>query len=200
MLYNLVKILFQLLCRCLFRVRISGRENIPANGPVILASNHLSLLDPPLLGSYATRRVRFMAKEELFANPLLGTIIKELGAFPVRRASADRQAIKTGLAILDEGGVMAIFPEGTRSLSGEVGKAMPGVLMLAAKSGAAIVPVAISGTNQLSAHNWFPRFSIRFGVPYNLPDVNNRRELDEQGEVLMGKIRSLRQAELPQDK
>ena len=200
MFYSLVRRFFQFVFTLFFRARVSGVENIPANGPVILASNHLSLIDPPLVGAFSTRPARFMAKEELFAHPLFGTIIKALGAFPVRRASADRQAIKNGLAILDEGGVMAIFPEGTRSLNGEVGKAMPGVLMLAAKSGAAIVPIALGGTNLISRQNWFPRVSIRFGIPYQLPEVNNRHELDEQGDILMEKIRCLKQAELVRDK
>ncbi len=195
MLYSVCKALFIFLFRVFFRLRIRGSENVPAQGAVILASNHLSLIDPPLIGCASPRRVRFMAKEELFAYPVFGTIIKELGAFPVRRGSADRQAIKTGLTILDEGGVMAIFPEGTRSKNGELGKAMPGILMLAAKSGAAIVPIALSGTNKLSARNWFPRFSIRFGIPYQLPEVFSRQELDEQGAVLMEKIRCLQLAE-----
>ena len=193
MLYSVVKVFFQLLFRLCFRVQVTGVENIPDQGAVVLASNHLSLVDPPLIGSFANRRVRFMAKEELFGYPVFGTIIKELGAFPVRRGSADRRAIQTALAILDEGGIMAIFPEGTRSRSGEVGKALPGALMLAAKSGAAIVPVAVTGTNELSSHKWFPRFSITYGLPYQLPEVNSRQELDAQGEVLMGKIRRLKE-------
>ncbi len=195
MLYSLCKTLFFIVFRLFFRLRVEGVENIPAQGAVLLASNHLSLLDPPLIGSVSPRRVRFMAKEELFAYPVFGTIIKELGAFPVRRGSGDRQAIKTGLTILDEGGAMAMFPEGTRSKTGELGKAMPGALMLAAKSGAAIVPIALSGTDKLGRDNWFPRFAIRFGAPYQLPEVFSRQELDEQGAVLMEKIRDLQLAQ-----
>lgn len=193
MLYSVVKAFFRVLFRLCFRVQVTGKENIPAKGAVVLASNHLSLIDPPLVGTFANRRVRFMAKEELFAYPVFGTIIKELGAFSVRRGSADRRAIQTALTILDEGGIMAIFPEGTRSRSGEVGKALPGALMLAAKSGAAIVPVAVTGTNELSSHNWFPRFSVAYGLPYQLPEVNNRQELDAEGDALMEKIRRLKE-------
>ena len=195
MFYKACQRLFYCIFRLFFRLQIHGTENIPQHGSIILASNHLSLIDPPLIGCALRRPVRFMAKEELFAYPLFGTIIKELGAFPVRRGSADRQAIKMGLSILDEGGAMAMFPEGTRSKNGELGKPMPGVLMLAAKSGATIVPVALRGTNELSFHNWFPRFFIRFGTPYQLPDVFSRQELDEQGVVLMEKIRQLQLAE-----
>ena len=90
---------------------------------------------------------------------------------------------------------MAMFPEGTRSKTGELGKAMPGALMLAAKSGAAIVPIALSGTDKLGRDNWFPRFAIRFGAPYQLPEVFSRQELDEQGAALMEKIRDLQLAQ-----
>ena len=93
MIYTLVKNLFKILFTIFLRLKVEGTENIPKDGPLVIASNHLSLLDPPVLGTAATRKVHFMAKEELFV-PVLGTIYKILGAFPVRRGGADRAAIK----------------------------------------------------------------------------------------------------------
>ena len=121
MIYTLVKNLFKILFTIFLRLKVEGTENIPKDGPLVIASNHLSLLDPPVLGTAATRKVHFMAKEELFV-PVLGTIYKILGAFPVRRGGADRAAIKHGIDILESGQVLAIFPEGTRSKTGELGE------------------------------------------------------------------------------
>ena len=112
MIYTLVKNLFKILFTIFLRLKVEGTENIPKDGPLVIASNHLSLLDPPVLGTAATRKGHFMAKEELFV-PVLGTIYKILGAFPVRRGGADRAAIKHGIDILESGQVLAIFPEGT---------------------------------------------------------------------------------------
>lgn len=142
MIYTLVKNLFKILFTIFLRLKVEGTENIPKDGPLVIASNHLSLLDPPVLGTAATRKVHFMAKEELFV-PVLGTIYKILGAFPVRRGGADRAAIKHGIDILESGQVLAIFPEGTRSKTGELGKAQPGALMMASKAKATIVPACI---------------------------------------------------------
>ena len=99
MIYTVVKNLLKILFRIFLRLRIEGAENIPKDGPLVIACNHLSLLDPPVLGTAATRKVHFMAKEELFV-PVLGDIYRLLGAFPVRRGGADRAAIKHGIDIL----------------------------------------------------------------------------------------------------
>lgn len=107
MIYTLVKNLFKILFTIFLRLKVEGTENIPKDAPLVIASNHLSLLDPPVLGTAATRKVHFMAKEELFV-PVLGTIYKILGAFPVRRGGADRAAIKHGIDILESGQVLAI--------------------------------------------------------------------------------------------
>ena len=121
MIYTVVKNLLKILFRIFLRLRIEGAENIPKDGPLVIACNHLSLLDPPVLGTAATRKVHFMAKEELFV-PVLGDIYRLLGAFPVRRGGADRAAIKHGIDILESNQVLAIFPEGTRSKTGELAR------------------------------------------------------------------------------
>ena len=143
MLYNIfhatVKFILKVLFTIFLRMDVKGEENVPMNGPVVLACNHISLLDPPVLGTAAPRKVQFMAKAELFV-PVLGTIYKLLGAFPVKRGGNDKAAIKYGIDLLKSDGVLAIFPEGTRSRTGELGKAAPGEFMMASKALAPIVP------------------------------------------------------------
>ena len=107
MFYSFLKVVLYVLAKVILRLEISGTENIPQNGPVVIASNHLSLLDPPIIGVAATRKIHFMAKQELFV-PVLGSIYRTLGAFPVRRGAADRNAIKYGIDLLLADKVLAI--------------------------------------------------------------------------------------------
>ena len=139
-LYGFCEIIFPWIFKIWLRWEVFGRENIPAEGPVVIAANHLSLLDPPVLGAAATRKVHFMAKSELFKPAWFGALIRKLGAFPVRRGAMDRDAIKTGLTILKENKVLAVFPEGTRSKTGELGRAGGGAFMMAVERKATIVP------------------------------------------------------------
>ena len=111
--YRFVQLLFSILFRIIYRLRVIGRENIPRKGPVVIACNHVSLLDPPMVGTASSRPVHFMAKSELFV-PVLGTLYKSLGAFPVHRGAGDAHAIRTALTILKHQEVLGIFPEGHR--------------------------------------------------------------------------------------
>ena len=163
MLYDFLKVTLAPIIWACYRMEIKGAENIPDSGAVIIASNHVSNLDPLLLGSVVPRRLHFMAKEELFKNPVLGWICRTLGAFPVRRGASDRNAIKKAFDILKEGKMLAIFPEGTRSKDGVLRHLAPGTMLIAAKSDATLVPVAIKG--QASWRNPFPKITIRFGKP-----------------------------------
>ncbi|KLU60535.1 1-acyl-sn-glycerol-3-phosphate acyltransferase [Peptococcaceae bacterium CEB3] len=129
--------------------KIEGLENIPKKGPVILAVNHISNWDPVLVGCGLNRQVSYMAKEELFSVPFLGWAIGKVGAFPVNRAQADTGAIRQALAILKEDRVLGLFPEGTRSKTGDVQKALPGVVLIMDRSKAPVVPVKVRGTNRL---------------------------------------------------
>lgn len=192
MFYAVTKLIFQMLFKILLRMEVSGRENIPDKGPLVIASNHLSLLDPPVLGTAATRKVHFMAKQELFV-PILGDIYKALGAFPVRRGGADRSAIKHGLEILQRGDVLAIFPEGTRSKTGKLGKAEPGALMLAGKSQAAIVPACVVGTDIKRCGKLWPKVKVVFGKPMYFPadQTVNKEVLKELTDELMRRIAEL---------
>ena len=196
MIYTVVKYLLKMLFQIFLRLRIEGEENIPKDGPLVIACNHLSLLDPPVLGTAATRKVHFMAKEELFM-PVLGDIYRLLGAFPVRRGGADRAAIKHGIDILESNKVLAIFPEGTRSKTGELGKAQPGALMMASKTKATIVPACIIGTDYKRHGRIWPKVTVRFGKPMPFPEgaAVNKEFLHAMTEELMQHIARLQAGE-----
>jgi 1-acyl-sn-glycerol-3-phosphate acyltransferase len=170
--------------RLLFRIKVEGLENIPRTGGIILCSNHIRAHDPPLLGMLAPRPVRFMAKEELFKVPVVGWfVLHGGGAFPVKRGTADRGALKQSLGVLAQGGCFGIFPEGTRSTTGKMSKLEPGTAYLALKSGATVIPVAFSGTYAL-----FSRLLIRFGKPIDLSAFSGHKltseTLETAGEVI----------------
>lgn len=130
-------------------IQVSGAENIPADGPVILAPNHRAHVDPPYLALICPRQIYFMGKEELFHVPILRQIITRVGAFPVRRGAADRAALRHAVDLLKAGGVVLIFPEGTRSEDGRLGTAEKGFALIARQANAVIVPVAIEGTERM---------------------------------------------------
>ncbi len=132
-----------------FRVKVSGTEHIPGEGPVIVAPNHKNFLDAFFIGIATRRHVRFMAKVELFKGPV-GRLFLRLGAFPVRRGGADAQAIETARAILSAGRLVVVFPEGTRVEAPDaLGSPHHGAGRLALETGAPIVPAAITGTSHL---------------------------------------------------
>lgn len=199
-LYGFCEIIFPWIFKIWLRWEVSGRENIPADGPVVIAANHLSLLDPPVLGAAATRKVHFMAKSELFKPAWFGALIRKLGAFPVRRGAMDRDAIKTGLTILKENKVLAVFPEGTRSKTGELGRAGGGAFMMAVKRKAKIVPAYIYGTD-LKRHPGWPKVRVIFGKPMEYdPDMGTGREsLDELGASWKEEVLKLRKAVAVED-
>jgi 1-acyl-sn-glycerol-3-phosphate acyltransferase len=175
--YELLRVCFTILFSLLFRWKTVGTENIPAGG-VIIAANHISLWDPPAVGTAIPgRRIHFMAKEELFANRMFGWIITKLGAFPVKRGAADRTAIRTALHLLETGHILGIFPEGTRSKNGKLGNPEPGLALLALKAGVPVIPTAIIGTDKIySSGCLFPKFKVIFGKPLLLNRDNNSKE------------------------
>ncbi len=146
------------------RLRRSGVENVPAAGPVLIVCNHLSLWDPPFVGASARpRRVHFMAKSELFRVRAFGWLIGRVGAFPVERGGMDRDAIRTARQILARGDAMVMFPEGTRSLSGNLRPFFPGAGLMALEPGVTVVPAAVWG----SQHRFGP-VRVVFGKPVDL--------------------------------
>lgn len=148
-LYALVRLLVTPLLRLWFRVRISDAENIPPDGAAIIAPNHKSFLDAFFFAIATPRHVRYMAKTELFRGPL-GWLFPRLGAFPVRRSEADTEAIETARLILEQGGLLVMFPEGTRVEEPDaLGSPHHGAGRLALETGASVIPAAISGTGHL---------------------------------------------------
>ena len=198
MMYHLVfwplVAIFWLLFRLLFRLRISGLENVPQGGAII-APNHQSFWDIPLVGlALAGRRTHFMAKSELFSNPLFAWTIRTLLAFPVRRGAPDRTAIRYAIDILKQGELLTIFPEGTRSKTGELKAAEAGLTLIAARAQAPIVPVGIKGTRQMfSRENFFPQVEIRFGAPLGMraAEPMNDEQTVDIGVQVMQAVREL---------
>ena len=173
------------------RLRVEGAENVPPTGPVIIAANHRSMLDVPLLVIACPRRVTFMAKRELFADPIRSWGFHVLGGFPVRREMADVRAMDIGLAVLERGEVLGLYTEGTRSRSREMRPFLKGGAWLALKSGAPIVPAGISGTERSPAgHRLLIRKSVRiaFGNAIPVEPVNGARERRERAGELTDQL------------
>lgn len=152
-----------------FRLHVEGQEFIPRTGPAILAANHVSYIDPIIIGIVMRRPVRFMAKQELFRFPLFGWLIRKFGAFPVNRDRIDRQALKRANSLLKAGEIVAIFPEGTRGDGIDLRPAKPGIGLIAARTGAPVIPVFHRGTEKVFPRGaWLPRpnrITVQFGAP-----------------------------------
>ena len=168
--YSLAQILLKGTLAPLYRLKVQGAENVPESGSVVLASNHISNIDPLFVGTACPRQVRFMAKVELWKFAPLGWLLQALAAFPVRRGEADREAVRMGLKVVSEGAVLGIFPEGHRQRSGALGQPQPGVGMFCLKEGVSTVPVVITGTNRIirNGRPGLPRVTVTFGPPLDL--------------------------------
>jgi len=184
------------LFRVLFRLTVEGEGNVIRRDGVILASNHLSLLDPPVIGTATVRELNYLAKKELFEYPILKQIITRLNAMPVDRGGVDRVALRRVTGLLRNGQAVLLFPEGTRSEDGSLGRARTGVGMVAVKSGKPIVPISISGTRKAyRCLLGLDKIRVRFGKPIfpeRLKLTGNRRK-DYQliTDEVMNRIRKL---------
>jgi glycerol-3-phosphate dehydrogenase (NAD(P)+) len=171
--YRLARLVLIPFFRLYFRMERIGCEHLPAEGPVIVAANHRSFLDPFVIATMAKRPMYYVAKKELFGRPWQAWILNALGAFPVDRGAGDAQTITTAKAILDRGDIVLIFPEGTRVRPGSLGAAKRGVGRLALESGAPVVPIAIKGTEAVR-RGWRIRphkVRLRAGRPLRFPHV-----------------------------
>ena len=197
MLYRALKPVAVALMRLLFRLEVHGREQVPAAGPLLLVSNHVSLLDPPIVGGASPRDLHFMAKEELFGIPLLGWLIRRLNARPVKRDGSDGRALKTALRLLREGRALLVFPEGTRGVEGRLGEGKPGAGMLAVMSGAPVVPVHVSGSGRaLPAGRVVPRpakVRVRFGPPLHFKAAGAEERKERYREATREMMRAIAQ-------
>lgn len=169
---SITKIVFTLL----YRVEIKGRENIPKKGPLLLCANHISLLDMFFIGYRIKRWVYWMAKEELFRNPILGFIITKLGAFPVRRGKADKEALNRAFELLNEGHIVGIFPQGTRVHENRLirGNVKSGAALIAIKQKVPVLPAAIQGSVIP-----FHKVRIVFGKPFMLDSETEDSDVDK---------------------
>ncbi len=165
--YYIAKFFVRLFFRIIFNLHYEGRDNIPRGEAVIYASNHRSNADPPLLGGGAVGKYAFMAKEELFRNKLFAWLIRTLGAFPVSRGKGDMSVIETAIDRLHNGRSLMIFPEGTRSKDGKVGRGHSGAALIAAKADRRIVPVGIVYGDKLKFRT---RVTVKFGKPIDPKD------------------------------
>lgn len=171
------------------RIRLIGRYNVPSEGAVILASNHLSWTDIPLVPLHFRRKVVYMAKEEYF-NSKIAWLVRFLGAFPVKRGEGDRQALRAGEEQLKKGNILVIFPEGTRSRTRTLAKARAGMGMIALRSGVPVVPVAIWGSEN-ALKKLRTSITIAYGEPMILKPKGNkitREDIDEATDKVMRKI------------
>jgi 1-acyl-sn-glycerol-3-phosphate acyltransferase len=168
---------------------VRGRENVPREGGLIVASNHISFWDPPLVGAAAKRELHFLAKEELFRTALVGPLIRAFNAIPIRRGMADLRGLSRAIELLKSGGALLVFPEGSRMRDGQLHPARPGVGLLAVSGNATIVPAYTLGTNRPA--RWLLRrekVRIRFGGARHWREYAGADEDHEPGRALYQRI------------
>ncbi len=171
----------------LYQFKVIGKENFPEEGGVLLCANHIHNFDPEVVGITAPRPIHFMAKEELFSVPILGKILPHINAFPVKRGMSDRGALRQGLAILKEDKVLGLFPEGTRSKTGELGEGLAGAGFFALRSNAHVVPCAIIGP-----YKPFKRLKVVYGKPIDMEEYRkNKATPEETTALIMNEINKL---------
>ena len=195
MFYPFVGFAVRLVLRLFTRSRVEGLERVPHTGAFLLVSNHLNLVDPPVLGALIPRRITFMAKQELFGVPVVGWVVKWYGAFAVRRGQADRQALRTATEVLERGGVLGMFPEGTRSKTGAMKEALPGAALIAVTTSRAVLPVAVIGTERITSPLAFlrrPEITIRIGESFTLERRGpGRMSLEAATDEMMRRVAEL---------
>ena len=193
--YNVARVILTLPTILLFRTRAIGLRNVPASGPVLLAPNHFSQMDHFFCAVYLRRKIRFMAKSQLFGPPLITFILHHGGAYPVRRGHADEEAFETSYAILEQGHALVIYAEGGRSRSGNLGTPRRGIGRIALESGVPVVPIAIHGS--AGVRGWrklhFPKVTVQYGEPITFPAQANpsREHQIDASEEIFDRVRTM---------
>ena len=196
MLYNIAHFVVSFLAKHLFKLRVEGFQHIPEHGPLIIAANHASHLDIPLLGCTLHRRANFVGKSELFEIPILGWILRLLGGIPIRRGRVDHRAIAEIRTKLQQGSILVFYLEGGRTPDGMLQKPKAGIGMIAAMTGAQVVPAYIKGTYQAlpKGKKWFRSvpISIVYGPPVDFSNwgYDNEGKADYQ-EISNGIMREI---------
>lgn len=170
-----------------YRIEVIGRGHFPKEGGVLLCSNHIHNFDPIVVGIMAPRTVHFMAKEELFSVPVLGGLVRRVHAFPVKRGLSDREALRKGISVLKEGNVLGLFPEGTRSKTGELGKGFAGAGFFALRADCSVVPSAVIGP-----YKSFHKLKVVYGKPIPMEELRKTKASPEEvTELIMSEIHKL---------
>ena len=174
-----------------FRVRMHHRERVPRSGAVVMVANHSSMVDGPLLLGMVPRSAVFLIKSEMFRGPL-GWFLRKIGQLPVRRGEPDRRPLLAAVRVLREGGLVGVFPEGTRG-EGDVHSAQHGAAWLARTAGAQVLPVVCRGTHRPAGRRrrFLPRVDVMFGEPVTLTDVKGRAGLATATEQVRGELVAL---------
>lgn len=179
MFYWIAKFFVNIYIKIFYKVNVTGKENIPKEGGFIICANHGAALDPIILILNVKQKVHYMGKEELFKNKFNAFFLRKFGVFPVRRNTADMTSIRKSISILKDGGVLGIFPEGTRNKSKSQIKAQPGVALIAVKSNVKILPVGIS-----SEYKFFGRIDVKIGKPMDLSNYYSKKLSTEELETI----------------
>jgi 1-acyl-sn-glycerol-3-phosphate acyltransferase len=199
--YTFIRFSVYVTLKIIFRMKVYGRENIPASGRLILCSNHLSYIDPVFTDSCIKRQVCFMAKAQLFTNKFVTAVVTWFNAYPVNRGAFDRQAIRNSVAILNAGQMIGLYPEGTRSTDGIIRDGHQGVGLISIMAESPVLPVAITGTNMIiqKPHKrmFFPQVKISFGKPIDTSSIVKQYGNKQAAEIItlqtMAEIRKLYQ-------
>lgn len=187
-LYYFGRFLFKVMFLALYRCKSEGQENIPVNSGVIIAPNHMSFFDPPLTGCFMKKDLYFMAKQELFSVPILGFLIKRTNAFPVKRGMQDMSAFRNAFTLLENQKALLMFPEGTRSKDGKLGKARAGAGMVACNAQVPVIPVKIINTNNMKR---FKQIKIKYGKPVFPPKEYTKEDYLKLSEKVLSEIEKL---------
>jgi 1-acyl-sn-glycerol-3-phosphate acyltransferase len=186
------------IAKTFFNYRVIGAENMIEEGPCIIAANHCSYLDPPLVGVACRRAIHYLARKSLLDIPVLGSILPQLNVIPVDQKNADRSALMGAIRVVREGGGVLIFPEGTRSPDGELQPAQPGIGMIVVKTDAPVVPVRIFGSYQaFSRERRIPRqasVTVVVGRPlrFSLEDGSTRETYQKTSDRIMDAVAALK--------
>jgi 1-acyl-sn-glycerol-3-phosphate acyltransferase len=178
-LYRAARFVVRVVVRAFFmRLEVRGRANVPRSGPLVVCSNHVHNFDPVVVGAAVPRALLYMAKKELFAVPGLRHLIRFFGAFPIDRGAADRAALRYAVNAVDEGFALLMFPEGTRSVTGKIERVLPGAAFVALRTGAPVLPVAVTGTQAMpfdkksakpdARRGFRPTVRVTIGEPFRI--------------------------------
>ena len=177
--YKFCKAIVKILFKICYKIKVEGEITLPDTCGYMICSNHIHAFDPAFIACFTKRQISFMGKKELFEIPILNKFFRKLGGFPVDRGKGDIQAIKPAIGILISGNIMAMFPEGTRSKDGKIGKFKRGASIIASRAQVPIIPVKIEG-----AYRMFSRMTLKIGKPL-YPTSENKNLTNDLYETII---------------